>query len=164
MNATENTPEQANLVSSEEFRIPSQNMYDLRERLGTLNKRAKRLHCSPITLEELGTERETDEKGIVKIFYRVRVTGETPIVNGWCFIATIQHMLNGNIIRSVPNTVQEGELIAYREVEANCDHCKQYRRRNDTYLLKSNTGEIKQVGKTCLKDFTGHHNPLIVAS
>lgn len=38
-----------------------------------------------------------------------------------------------------------------------CDHCHTARHRSATYLIENDdTGEIKQVGKNCLKDFLGH--------
>jgi hypothetical protein len=151
-------------VSSEEFLIPSQNIESLEEKLEALNKKAKRLKIAPISLEKLGTERKEDANGIVSILYRVRVTGEAPIMAGWSFIATLQHTAEGNIIRSVPGMVNDGELTPYRDVDPKCDHCKKSRRRIDTYVLRSEQGETKQVGKSCLKDFTGHENPLAIAS
>lgn len=158
MNAT------LNQVTSEEFLIPSQNIDTLEERLNALNKRAKRLHCCPISFEKFGTERKEDQYGRINIYYHVRITGETPIINGWTFVATIQHTGNGNIVRSVPGVTREGELTSYREVDAKCDHCNKYRLRNDTYVVKNERGEVKQVGKSCLKDFTGHKDPMMVAS
>jgi hypothetical protein len=153
-----------NQVSSEEFLIPSQNIEALEERLESLNKKAKRLKSAPIVLEKLSTERKEDANGIVSVLYRIRVTGEAPIIAGWSFIATLQHTAEGNIIRSVPGMVQDGELTIYRDVDPKCDHCQKSRRRIDTYVLRSEQGETKQVGKSCLKDFTGHANPVSVAS
>ena len=34
-----------------------------------------------------------------------------------------------------------------------CEHCGQDRRRNDTYVLQSDSGAWKQVGRNCLADF-----------
>lgn len=37
-----------------------------------------------------------------------------------------------------------------------CEHCGSNRRRKDTYIVRNTvTGEFKQVGRSCLKDFTG---------
>lgn len=154
---------------SQEFRIPAQNIDTLTERLEKLNRRAKRLHTAPITLEQLGTDSEKDQYGMVSLFYRVRVSGETPIVNGWIFVATLEHTYDDqgamqNIIHAVPGLISDGELSGYYNSDPQCDHCHQNRLRNDTYLLKSSSGEIKQVGRTCLKDFTGHADPMSVAA
>ncbi len=43
----------------------------------------------------------------------------------------------------------------YRTVESICEHCGVNRQRNKTILLKDKKGNIKQVGTTCVKDYTG---------
>jgi len=40
-----------------------------------------------------------------------------------------------------------------REAPPNCDHCHLKRKRNDTFVLQSEGGEIQHVGRTCLKKF-----------
>ena len=42
-----------------------------------------------------------------------------------------------------------------------CDHCKHNRQRNQTYVLRDESGEYITVGSTCLKDFIGdwHTDP-----
>lgn len=72
---------------------------------------------------------------------------------GWEFIATIEHHPEGNIIRNYATDVEAPER--YRHTDAICEHCNTSRRRRDTYLvLNRETGEWKQVGKSCLKEFT----------
>jgi hypothetical protein len=40
----------------------------------------------------------------------------------------------------------------------NCDHCHTTRRRNNTFVVRhEETGEWRQVGRQCLKDFLGYH-------
>ena len=43
-----------------------------------------------------------------------------------------------------------------------CDHCQTTRLRNDTYIVRSADGVTKQVGSSCIKDFTGHDPSSIV--
>ena len=72
---------------------------------------------------------------------------------GWEFIATIEHHPEGNIIRQYATDVEAPEK--YRHTDSICEHCQTSRRRKDTYLvLNRETGEWKQVGKSCLKEFT----------
>lgn len=80
------------------------------------------------------------------------VTGSLPRVEGWAMAATIQHEDGGNILRAVPG-VEEPLPQVYRTATTFCEHCKTDRRRNDTYVLSSETGEWKQVGRNCLADF-----------
>jgi len=78
--------------------------------------------------------------------------------SGWQFIGTIEHKENGNIIRKALEVeVPEKYYSAPNE----CEHCHTIRNRLDTYLVRNtNTGEFKQVGKACLKAYTGL-NPAI---
>lgn len=150
------------------FRIPDENMGLLESRLAELNKRAKRLRTPPIQMIEHGVQREEHE-GQISLFYLVEIVGERPKVNGWSFAATIEHALAEggqlyNILRAVPGVLSdESVLERYRNAEPSCDHCKTNRFRNDTYLLLHDDGRLKQVGSTCLVDFTGHKNPLTLA-
>lgn len=88
---------------------------------------------------------------------------EAPKFAGWTFVAVLQHLDGENIVR----VVGEQELPAiYRTRGPACDHCKQNRRRNDTYVLRHDddgTGSdgldrsagFIQVGSTCIDDFLG---------
>ena len=75
-------------------------------------------------------------------------------VPGWEFIGTIAHLDNGNAIRQANTEVTVPE--EFFSVPCRCDHCQTIRRRNDTYLvMETATGAFKQVGKQCLKEYTG---------
>ena len=43
----------------------------------------------------------------------------------------------------------------YRTVKSICEHCNSDRQRNKTVLLMDQEGDIKQVGTTCIKEYTG---------
>jgi hypothetical protein len=43
----------------------------------------------------------------------------------------------------------------YRTIDSICEHCNSNRQRNKTILLKDIAGDIKQVGTTCVRDYTG---------
>lgn len=45
--------------------------------------------------------------------------------------------------------------IAYRTAKSYCEHCNTQRQRNKTVLLQDKQGNLKQVGTTCLKEYTG---------
>lgn len=77
-------------------------------------------------------------------------------VNGWIFIAVIEHMdgKGRNIVRQF-NTNYDIPA-RYYTVRPTCEHCNTNRTRKQTYLLvNQETGEFKQVGGSCLKEFTG---------
>jgi hypothetical protein len=75
-------------------------------------------------------------------------------VDGWHMIGALEHTETGTLIYITTN---DPFPLQYRDVRSNCDHCRQKRFRNWTYILQSKDGiTFKQVGSTCLKDFTHH--------
>lgn len=87
-------------------------------------------------------------------FIEVEASGMVKI-NGWTFVAVIEHMDgNGrNIVRqfNLDHEVPE----RYYTIRPRCEHCNTNRTRKQTYLLRNDhTGEWKQVGGSCLKEFT----------
>lgn len=155
--------------------IPTENLPLLHEKVVKLNKVADKLGLTPITVRTgepeirpaVGLEMATGPHAGQQVFNEVVpvfVEGEAPRLNGWAFIATLEHDENGTLIRRIPNFADEVDLSQYRTATPdNCDHCGYKRRRNDTYIVVDETGETKQVGSNCLKDFTGHESPQQVA-
>ncbi len=92
----------------------------------------------------------------------IEVAGAAPKIAGWSFAAVLQHIEGGNILAYVPGW-ETKVPDAYREAEPSCDHCRTRRERKDTYLVCSDAGEWKQVGRQCLRDFTGHKDPHAIA-
>jgi len=96
--------------------------------------------------------------GSLKTFYmkakEVFVEG-VYVINGWRFVATLEHKESGNIIRCVDSSLEGKIPEKYRTCAPYCDHCKQSRHRKDTYLIyNESTNEFKQVGKSCLMEYT----------
>lgn len=148
--------------------IPVAKVRYLKERVEELNKRAKKLGLPPITMTqtgerkkvkqgvEIGRGREAYHKEIDVLCEKIILRGESPRLNGWKVMAAITHMPSGNVVKNVG---YDGDMPKkWRTAAPNCDHCKSTRERNDTYIVAKGK-EIKQVGKTCLKDFTGHKSP-----
>ena len=77
------------------------------------------------------------------------------IINGWEFVGTIEFTELGNIIR-VADSSFEGKIpVKYLHTPKICEHCGKIRNRKDTYLIYNvDSGEFKQVGSTCLLDYT----------
>lgn len=150
-----------------EFSIPASNLDALTGKLDTLIRKAQRLHL-PVPSYTVGervveTRIKSDptlimpSQEIQVVVYPVAISGISPKINGFTLIAVIEHLEDENIVRSIPGMTTESELVAYRTVAPYCDHCKLIRRRNDTYILREDeTGAYKQVGRSCLKDFTGY--------
>lgn len=152
------------------FDVPENNLAEFEKLVASLNKKAARLNTKPITIKRLGFYvREHDlfedqfdirPEHVYVRYWRIIVMGETPQAGGWRFVAVLQHTEAGNLLRVIPGA--EGIEIpdTYRNTSPMCEHCAKNRRRKDTYLLMNRaTGEFKQVGSNCLRDFTGQNDP-----
>lgn len=84
-----------------------------------------------------------------------------PIVKlgNWQVVGKIERLQEGvdNLIFSITDAADnESYLESLRSLPIECDHCKQNRARASSFGLRDiETGEFKQVGSTCLEDFTG---------
>lgn len=84
------------------------------------------------------------------------VTYARPVLDGWEFLAVVEPLTGGNLLRSVPGaTIVDGELDAWRTNDLRCDHCNTIRRRSETFVLRSVDGAYKQVGRQCIAHFLG---------
>lgn len=100
---------------------------------------------------------------VYKVF-PVEITGFAPILGGWRFVATLHSMPSEDgshssmIIRAVPGI--DANLIQFRTSKIMCEHCYTDRVRKESFVVQNvETGELKQVGRTCLRDFLGHSDP-----
>lgn len=161
----------------QDYEIPKHRLSFLVEQIGNLNTRAAKIGCTPITLEVLSERMEvitnhhisqimrTSDIKKVLVYTKVRIEGQAPKYEGWTFVATIQHLPavgkkeTLNIIRSLPD-IEIPEYFRGRQV---CDHCGHDRYRKDTFIIQHETGQWKQVGRQCLKDFLGHKSPHVLA-
>ena len=83
-------------------------------------------------------------------------------INNWEFVATIDHRETGNVIRNIID-IEIPER--YWTSSPYCEHCNTKRRRKDTYLIhNTETDEFKQVGRSCLRDYTGGYDAELAAA
>jgi hypothetical protein len=99
---------------------------------------------------------------VTEVFYSVTVDGEAPSYNGWTFQARVDRVGESFTLATAPGV----DYVARDLVRpGQCDHCKHNRPRKYTYLVKNaETGEVKQVGSTCLKDFLGWDGSVVFVS
>ncbi len=72
--------------------------------------------------------------------------------NGWSIRARVEHGQGGNIVTGIgPKPVNPD----WYKAPAHCEHCKTNRFRSITYFCENESGAIRQVGRTCLHDYTG---------
>lgn len=155
------------MTETKTYRIPEANMGWLMEKLEGLNKKARKCHTTEIQMTVVGEETVTLTNAItgfdrLVVYKIVEVTGETPKLNGWTFVARLEKVAStANLVFVAP-----GEALPeiYRSADTWCDHCQTRRTRKDTFVVRNDEGTYKQVGKTCLRDFLGHQDPMRVAN
>jgi hypothetical protein len=138
-----------------EYLIYEGNMERLQKKLTRIENKCKKYGNTEFKFEVKGEEYKeckVDGECFNNKYYLVDVEGVAK-VNDWVFVATIQHKGNGNIIRQFKTDIEIPEK--YRYTDSVCEHCNTRRIRKDTYLIYNEvTQEFKQVGKSCLNDFT----------
>jgi hypothetical protein len=146
------------------YRVPVINMPWLMDRVEKLNKKADKLGTPAIVFSVIRSynklTKDANGREYVKPMNEIAISGIAPKLAGWSFQGTIQHTENGNILRAINETAIPE---AYRSVKRLCDHCNKDRNRKDTYLVVNENNEFKQLGKSCLKDYTGHISPAHLA-
>ena len=86
--------------------------------------------------------------------FDVTITGEPPRFAGWRLLAAIDKVGDSAVLRYLPGVEQNVPNDTVRPGE--CDHCHTRRPRTSVLLVEHDTtGERKQVGTSCLKDFLG---------
>jgi len=146
------------------FGIHPFNLGVLTDKLAAMQKRARKLKTDPITIEKLGIKTITITKvmpgGKVVKFEEERILlkvhGETPKLAGWSLVAKIEWLEDERLISCVPGETCPEQ---YRTGAFNCDWCNTNRRRKETFVLRHENGEHKQVGRQCIRDFLGGKSP-----
>ena len=95
---------------------------------------------------------------------------ERPVLAGWEFLAVVEPLIGGNLIRRVPHAVvAEGELARWERGGITCDHCNTLRSRLETFIVRADgsdpaipAGTYKQVGRNCLSAFLGGLSPAAI--
>lgn len=141
------------------FKIPARNLDWLAVKLEKMNKRAVKLGAELI-VSHIGAYTPAtftlEGRLLSAATYDISVSGLTPKLAGWRFVGSVEHTEFGNVLRGLPGETMPEE---YRHAEKFCDHCKTKRDRKDTYLVRSDEGQVKQIGRTCVRDFTGGASP-----
>jgi hypothetical protein len=147
--------------------IPASNRAAVEKKLAEVNRKGLKLLAAlftPITvtfefdrldkwMEPVNPEHPDGRKRErTREWLKCRVIGEPVSVAGYTFLATLYHTTDGNIVNAVPGALVPEQ---YHTVGPNCDHCRQLRKRNDTFVVRHTDGTTKQVGRTCLQDFFG---------
>lgn len=111
-------------------------------------------HVGKICMECGGEDGITYGRPVVDLEFRAG----RPCLDGYEFLAVVEPMQGGNLIRTVPGaSIATGELDAYRAGDqSHCDHCATRRQRNETFVVRlERDGTRKLVGRDCLSAFLG---------
>jgi len=150
--------EMAEKFISWEFQLTAYELEMTKEKIAKINARcAKRGIPGGLNVEwreEIKKEKNSVGVEIEYLVYMTKITGISPKLPDWEFIATLDYDHNaGLIVRTYPgvNSIDRSELR-----EGWCDHCQTDRYRKNTYVMRNTeSGEQIQVGSSCIKDFTG---------
>jgi len=162
MNQMQDTAYNYNMVDiKQEVWLPEDLIPAANKEIKKLNYRVGKLGCRGITLEITDVYRDEAYDESSKEYrrsYLCILIGEAPKLNDWSLVAVIQHEQAGNIIRRLPpfNQGEDARIAPYLTGSQKCEHCGQTRLRKDTYLVAHPTEGLKEVGSSCLQEFTGY--------
>jgi hypothetical protein len=150
--------EEESTVQTENYDIPLENLDDLTAKLETLNRKAKKYNFHPVTVscgEKFIDERMRDGVWIKTPMQHITVSHELIKLGVYNVAAFIDHtMENVNIVHTFASLSLETMETLYKTTDK-CDHCKKKTARNSTFILIDNKDHMMQVGKSCLKLYTG---------
>lgn len=129
---------------------------EARGRLNQANRRLVRAGIAELFTwtETPGTVTVQEVEGEVEVsIITFEINRPAICYGGWEFMASVDVVDSGVLVNTVPG-LSLGDIP--RPEDHRCEHCKTNRARKYTYLLRNEeTGEVVQVGKTCLELFLG---------
>lgn len=165
-------------LNSAEVLVPPGQITEFEKRLGVLNKKAASFGLAPLKVLELkdaffkrrseamnaGGERTLNYlmpagPGDTKVVHLLRMKLEFPIVKlgNWQVVGKLDALPSGNVVFCVTQLKNDVQALDDRSRHPiTCEHCQKKRTRATSFLLRDvASGSYMQVGKSCLKDFTG---------
>ena len=176
------------MLESEEKELPKQfKVFErgfefLKQRIVELNKKAIKYKVPPIEIVihneelikslhpslrkmQLDAAALQDPKAWVLVKqYTLSLKGEPPRVDGYEFIARLEHTADGNFIYTNPNASVSNLPPEFKTAAQHCDVCHTNRDRNDTFVVRmekddlerfpdKKAGDMLLVGRNCLARF-----------
>lgn len=137
------------------YLIHESNFERLEKKLATIQKKCQKSHCE-FKYEVVDTKYQNckaeDGTEYTAKYFEIEVEGKAQY-NGWRFVATLDHHTEGNVIRAFDTELTIPDK--YKTCGPTCEHCNKIRSRKDTYIVYNDEkNEFKQVGKSCLQEFT----------
>lgn len=173
----------------DEFKVFERGLEFLKQRIAALNKKAVKYKVPTLDIDIISTEMVKVinpelkkmqmsqpiimplDKGLLAdpnswVYvkqYTVRIDGEPPHIEGYEFIARLEHTPEGNFIYTNPK-VKVNLPAEFKTMNQRCDVCNTYRDRHDTFVLRmtqddpvrfpnKKAGDFLIVGRNCLARF-----------
>ncbi len=174
----------------EEFKVRDKGLEFLKGRIEHLNKKATKYKVPPLTIkivsEDMVKEIHPDikrmqmsqpvqmalDKSIIDDpnswvlvkEYTVKLEGTPPHIDGYEFIARLEHTDAGNFIYTNPKASIGNLPSEFKTLNQRCDFCKTLRDRNDTFVVRmeqddpkrfpeKKSGDLLVIGRNCLAAF-----------
>jgi hypothetical protein len=139
--------------------IPVHRLPELRQRFEALAKRAAKLGVEAPCFEVVGHRLKIERHEVTgsercREYELVVVRGPVVKLAGWTFVASVEHTGSGNLIRKAPSVGFELPKNFWTDPPT-CDHCRTFRNRKDTFVVRHDDGRFARVGRRCLHDFLG---------
>lgn len=147
--------------TNETYTVAEWRLEELDTRVAKLNRRAEKCGKAALVGYRIVAETfkdEVDEGGKTtgrKLrFVEIEFTGSAPVVEGWEFLARIEHTEAGNLISRAPGAREVALPESVKTDAPRCDHCGTKRNRKDTFIIREvSTGTMKMIGRNCLADY-----------
>lgn len=141
------------------YLIPTENMESFEKKIARIRRKAERAKVDFSYQRLEPVQKETDLPGITVECVPVTVKCKIHYEN-WIVIAVLDHHEAGNVIHLVEGEWKPSAELAlpsrFRTAKSFCEHCNTMRSRNKTVVIyNTQTKQFKQVGTTCLREYTG---------
>ena len=131
-----------------EFQILFGLINEFQARLDTLNKKCIKYGNPTLSFTVIEVVTENNQE-----WAKIQLDGCIPKVGNYELIGIICNVEGKNLIKCVPGKEMPE---VYRTTKFFCDHCGINRYRSEVVVVHNvDTGEYKQLGKQCLKDYLG---------
>lgn len=137
------------------YLVHEEHIARVEKKVASLVKRATRTGHT-VEYRRAMEETEPAKFGQVTVWHYLTLKGEEIKLADWVLLGKLSIEEAGVMIGAVPGCEAVLGMYANLETASNCEYCGKARRRTATYLVEhSGSGEIRQVGSNCLRDFLG---------
>lgn len=146
-------------ISRDEIIVGVHGLERIKSKLAQINKNAVKWGLPEVKIEIIKEEdiKITNKGGGLDQYkkrYTVKIDGKSPRIEGYEFIAKIEHTDAGNLINISPDSSIKNLPAEYRDADAKCDVCNSKRDRLNTFIIKDEANnKLKMVGSGCLNRF-----------